>query len=131
MSYIRQAMPDQYRRVARMVGLCLFSGRNVDHWHGLSVVLTARLEPEERALLGWSVLRSLTPDQAVDVLNTILPKRAGQPIAAFESPVGEAAFWADLASQDELEAYCLICFNRMPPHRQSAFLDFATGKMAA
>ncbi|MEM8617788.1 MAG: hypothetical protein AAGF20_12755 [Pseudomonadota bacterium] len=130
MSYIRQAMPDQYRRVARMVGLCLFSGRSVDNWHGLSVVLTARLEPEERALLGWSVLRSLTPGQAVDVLNTVLPMRAGQPIAAFNDPADEAAFWTQVANPDELDAYAVAIFLAMSAVKQRAFLDFA-GRAAA
>lgn len=130
MSLIREHMPDRYRRVAKTVGLCLFSGRSFDNWHGLSVVLTARLEPAERVLLGWSVLRSMTPEQAVDVLNAALPHRAGQPIAPFEDPVDEAAFWAQMASPDELDAYAVTIFNAMSAVKQRAFLDFA-GRAAA
>lgn len=127
---IREHMPDNYRRVAKMIGLCLFNGRSFENWHGLSVVLTSRLEPEERALLGWSVLRSMTPEQAAHVLNAALPHRAGQPIAAFEDSVDEAAFWADLASQEELEAYCLASFQAMSAARQRDFLQFATRRAA-
>lgn len=127
---IRTHMPDRYRRVARTIGLCLFSGRSYENCHGLSVVLTARLEPHERAALGWAVLRSMTPEQAMDVLNTALPNRAGQPIAAFYDPVDEAANWAEMADPDELDAYAVAVFNAMPRSRKRAFLDFA-GRAAA
>ena len=54
-------MPDAYKRVARMVGYTLLLGADADNWHGLTVVLTARLTSQERAAMAWAVLRSLTP----------------------------------------------------------------------
>jgi hypothetical protein len=43
----------------------------------------------------------------------------------------QAAFWADMATPDELDAYALASFNRMAPQRQAAFLGFVQGRAAA
>jgi hypothetical protein len=46
-------MPDAYKRVARTVGYS-----DADAWHGLTVVLTARLTPQERVATGQTDLTS-------------------------------------------------------------------------
>ena len=43
----------------------------------------------------------------------------------------EAAFWAEMAEPEALEAYCLASFERMAPARQSAFLNHVMGSAAA
>ncbi|UWR39229.1 hypothetical protein [Sulfitobacter sp. W074] len=123
-------MPDAYKRVARTVGYSLLL-TDADAWHGLTVVLTARLTPQERAAMAWAVLRSLTPEQVVDVAQAVLLKGVGAPIAPLINHMDEAAFWADMAAPDEREAYCLASFKAMPYERQAAFLDFVQGRLAA
>lgn len=123
-------MPDAYKRVARTVGYSLLL-TDADAWHGLTVVLTARLTPQERAAMAWAVLRSLTPEQVVDVAQAVLLKGVGAPIAPLFNHMDEAAFWADMAASDEREAYCLASFKAMSYERQAAFLDFVQGRQAA
>lgn len=61
---LKKHMPDAYKRVARMVGYCLLLGDDADNWHGLSVVLAARLEPHQRAALAYAALKALDHDTA-------------------------------------------------------------------
>jgi hypothetical protein len=124
-------MPDAYKRVARMIGYTLLLGGDADNWHGLTVVLTARLTPKERVAMAWAVLRSLTPDQVVAVAETVLPEGSSSPIAPLFNHMDEAAFWADMAEPEALEAYCLASFNAMPAQRKSAFLEFVQGRQVA
>ena len=123
-------MPDAYKRVARTVGYSLHLA-DADAWHGLTVVLTARLTQKERAAMAWAVLRSLTPDQVVAVAETVLPEGSSTPIAPLFNHMDEAAFWADMAEPEALEAYCLASFNAMPASRKSAFLEFVQGRAVA
>jgi hypothetical protein len=124
-------MPDAYKRVSRMVGYSLVLGNDADNWHGLTVVLTARLTPQERAAMAWAVLRSLTPEQVVAVVETVLPDGSSAPIAPLFNHMDEAAFWADMAEPEALEAYCLASFNAMPAPRKAAFLEFVQGRQVA
>ena len=50
-------MPDAYKRVARTVGYSLLL-TDADVWHGLTVVLTARLTLQERVATGQTDLTS-------------------------------------------------------------------------
>ncbi|MHA3915696.1 hypothetical protein [Halovulum sp. GXIMD14793] len=128
---LKKHMPDAYKRVARMVGYCLLLGEDADNWHGLTVVLTARLTMRQRVAMAWAVLRSLTPEQVVGVAETVLPDGTSAPIAPLFNHMDEAAFWADMAEPEALEAYCLASYNAMPRPRQAAFLDFVQGRQAA
>jgi hypothetical protein len=124
-------MPDAYKRVSRMIGYTLLLGGDLNNWHNLTVVLTARLTPKERGAMAWAVLRSLTPEQVVTVAETVLPKGSSAPIAPLFNHVDEAAFWADMAEPEELEAYCLASFNAMPAPRKAAFLECVQGRQMA
>ena len=124
-------MPDAYKRVARMVGYTLSLGADADNWHGLTVVLTARLTSQERAAMAWAVLRSLTSEQIVDVAQAVLPEGSSAPIAPLFNHMDEAAFWADTAEPEALEAYCFTSFNAMPASRKVAFLEFVQGRQVA
>ena len=128
---LKKYMPDAYKRVARVVGYCLILGEGADVWHGLTVVLTARLTPQERVAMAWAVLRSLTPDQVVAVAETVLPEGSSAPIAPLFNHMDEAAFWADMAEPEALEAYCLASFKAMPRGRQAAFLEYVQARAAA
>lgn len=127
---ISQHIPDDIKRVARSVGYALLLS-DADAWHGLPVILAARLEPQQRAALAYAVLRSLSDDHAVAVCNAVLPGEAGQPIAPLFNYMDEAAHWADMAEPEALEAYCLASFNAMPRPRQAAFLEFVQGRAVA
>lgn len=127
---VSQHIPDNIKRVARCVGYAAWLDEP-DTWLGLPVVLAARLEPQQRAALAYAALRSLSDDHAAMVCDAVLPDGAGQPIAPLFNHMDEAAFWADMAAPEELEAYCLATFKAMPRVRQAAFLDFVQGRQAA
>lgn len=128
--YLKKYMPDSIKRVAKVIGYALLLDDD-NSWHGVSVVLTASCSTQQRLALSWAVLRSLTPEDIGKVVESVLPQGVGQPIAPLFNHMDEAAFWADMAEQDELAAYCLASFNAMPRDRQTAFLEFVQGRAAA
>ena len=128
---LRKYMPDAYKSVSRLVGYTLLLGADADNGHGLTRVLTERLTSQERAAMAWAVLRSLTPEQIVDVAQAVLPEGSSAPIAPLFNHMDEAAHWSDMAEPSAHEAYCLSIFNAMPAPRQAAFLGFVPGWAAA
>ena len=72
----------------------------------------ADCDPEDAALIMAAALADLA---------------AGMPIAPLIGAMDEAAFWADLATPSELDAYALACTNRMAPTRRTAFLAYVGG----
>lgn len=129
-STLKQHMPERYKRAARALGFSLLLD-TADTWHSLTVVLTARLSRVERVALAWSVLRSLTPDEIAATVESVLPDSTPAPMVPLYGYMDEAAFWADMAEPEALEAYCLASFDRMAPARQSAFLNHVMGRAAA
>lgn len=127
---VSKHIPREIKKVARCVGYAAWLD-SPDAWLGLPVILAARLEPHQRAALAHAALRSLSDEHAATVCDAVLPGDAGQPIAPLFNHMDEAAFWADMAAPEELEAYCLASFNAMPRPRQAAFLDFVQGRQAA
>ncbi len=101
-----------------------------DYWDGLAVVLAARLTFQERMSLAYAANLSLEPEDAEQAFCAAHSK-AGLPISYLFSVMDEAVFWADLATPEERDAYCLACFRRMRPERQTAFLEFVQGRKAA
>ncbi len=80
--------------------------------------------------LGYAANLSLEPKEAEQAFCAVHSK-AGLPISYLFSVMDEAAFWADMAAPEELDAYCLASFQRMRPERQKAFLEFVQGGTAA
>lgn len=117
-------------KVVRMLGYVLTHGTE-EAWRGLVTVLRARLTVEERAALAYSALRALDHNDAATTAEAALCSGAGQPQAPLFDFVDQAAFWADMADPDELEAYCLAAFKAMPRGRQAAFLDHLQKRGAA
>lgn len=130
MASISKQIPDNIKRVARSVGYALWLD-NADDWFGLSVVLRARLDARKRAALAFMALRSLDRDDATMTAEAALCAGAGQPQPPLFGFIDQAAFWADMADPEELEAYCLASFNAMPRGRQAAFLDHVQGRQVA
>lgn len=102
-----------------------------DAWWALIPDLLVKLTPYQCASLAFLALKTLDADIAAQVAEAVLQRGAGQPIAPLFNHMDEAAFWADMAEPEELEAYCLASFKAMPDYRQSAFLDFVQGRQAA
>ncbi|SFF17101.1 hypothetical protein SAMN04488523_1257 [Sulfitobacter brevis] len=125
-------MPRRIKRVSRSLGYCLLLD-DLDAWLGLTTILRARLSSTERAALAYVGLKALPPHEAQRAAEAALgaTTAAGHPIAALLNHIDEAAFWADMATPDEHEAYCLASFKAMPNERQSAFLNFVQGRQAA
>jgi hypothetical protein len=127
---ISQQIPDNIKRVSRSLGYTLWLDRFED-WDGLSLILRARLTDRQRAALAYAALLSQDNEDARLTAETALSEGAGQPMAPLFNYMDQAAFWADMATPDELDAYALASFNRMAPQRQAAFLGFVQGRAAA
>lgn len=122
-------MKREHLKVVRMVGYALTLGGS-DAFLGLTAVLVARLDPKERAALAFAALRALDPDDAMLTAEAALEAGAGAPLPPLLDVVDEAAFWADRADTEELDAYGVAIFNVMSGSKQRAFLKFA-GRGAA
>jgi len=127
---ISQHIPANIKRVSRSIGYFLWIGTPED-LHGVSLILRARLTPKQCGALAFAALQTLDQDIASDVVNAALARDVGSPIAPLFNHMDEAAFWADMAEPEELDAYCLASFNRMAPARQAAFLGYVQGRAAA
>lgn len=123
-------MKPAHLKAVRALGYTLTLGDQAAWW-GLVPVLMARLTVEERAALAFMALKSLDRDDATMTAEAALCAGAGQPQAPLFGFMDQAAFWADMADPEELEAYCLASFNAMPRGRQAAFLDHVQGRQAA
>ena len=121
---------EQIERAIRSPGYALHLD-NTDSWLGLPVVLRARLDQRQRAALAFIALKSMDRDDAMLTAETALAAGAGTPQPPLFNHMDQAAFWADLAEPEELEAYCFTSFNRMAPMRQADFLGFVHGRRAA
>lgn len=123
--------PTKFKRVSCALEYCLLLNEQ-DAWFSLPVVLKAHLSAPECATLAFMALKALETEDACRTALAALPDlTTGAPIAPLFGYMDEAAFWADMARPEELEAYCLACFNRMSAVRQHDFLNFIEGRAAA
>lgn len=123
------AISETHDRTGRCLALALTT-HGGDGWETFARLLRLRLAPDERVALALAALRACDEADAEELLDG-LTSGAGEPQAAFLSPMDQAAFWADMASPDELEAYCLASFKGMARGRQDAFIDYVQGRRAA
>ena len=107
----------------RMLGYAL-TMHDFDTWEAASAVWQARLTTEECAALAWAALRSLDRDNAVEVVETVLGG-AGEPFPPMFSPTDKAAWWAGVASPDEIDAYAVATFNALSSAKRRHFLEYA------
>lgn len=120
-----------HKAAARMLGYVLTLGDS-GGWSDFATLLAARLATEERAELAFASLRTLEAVDADEVMRAVAEDgRMGMPLPPFKGVLDEAIFWADRASSEEVEAYCLATFLRMRANRQVDFIDFVTGRRAA
>lgn len=111
-----------HAKAVRALGYVLTLGTQ-DAWWGFVSILKARLTVKERVALAFMALKALDRDDAAKTAEAALSIGAGQPQSPLFDFMDQAAFWADLADFEELEAYCLASFNAMPRDRQKAFLE--------
>ena len=120
---------ENHQRASRMLDYALTLG-NTDTWLGAISVFRARLDEGELASLAYVILKALHPDNAALATEAVLG-RPGTPDVPFISAMDQAAYWADWADPNYIEACVVTGFNRMPPDRQSAFLEHINGRVAA
>lgn len=112
--------------VVRSLSFALQVGDSYAAWSGFAFILSARLKASERAAIAWAALKSLDPDQAEAVKESVsIPStRAGTPVPPFDTPEEEASFWVQYASEDEIDAYALATVRAMSPERRNEFLQY-------
>jgi hypothetical protein len=116
--------------MARFLGFAVLA-KDPAIWVDGTRVLVKHLSPDERLSLAYCAMLALPKAGAEAVATATVPATgAGRPVAPFGSVLDEAAFWADLAEPDELDAYCLACFKAMSRDRKAAFLAYAQEKVA-
>lgn len=131
MTAMSEFIKPAHKSVARSIGYVLTTGDS-DGWNKFTAIALLRLDDAERMVMAYAALRSLHPDHVEATLGAALGgSGVGMPQAPLFNHMDEAVFWADMATPDEVGAYCLASFNRMAPQRQSAFLGFVQGRAAA
>lgn len=118
-----------HKSASKALGIALTLS-TVDGWQGFGEIIEASLTETECATLAFIALRTLS-DEALCAVARGLPKGAGSPIAPLYCHMDQAAFWADLATPSELDAYCLASFQGMAPARQQEFLSYVSERKAA
>lgn len=120
----------EHRRVTNMLGYALTLDSPIG-WKAFSKLLVVRLTERERAGLALMALASLSEATATLVASKCVNPRAGMPCPPLLGHLDQAAWWADMASPTELDAYCLASFKEMSASRQRDFLNFVAEKVAA
>lgn len=118
-SSLSRFIQDRHKRMSRMLGYTLTIGEP-EAWGGFSTVCRARLTVCERAGMAVAALRSLPNDYALDTAAAALGSK-GSPLPPFLGGMEDARWWASYATQQELKAYALACFEALPPQDQAAF----------
>lgn len=117
-----------HTRVARMLYYALTLDK-VDAWWDFAAILSAHLTAKERAAIALMSLKTLPGNDALAVSRKVFPKQ-NFPEPPLLGYFDHASYWAEFASVEELEAYCLACFNQMHASRRAAFLDFVERRVA-
>ena len=99
-------------------------------WHDTVGLIRTDLDRERRMALAIAALAACDPDDVAEIVSEIAGG-AGSPVPPLDAIMSEAIFWADLASIDELKAYAVATFVRMPPRDQATFLTLTQGRVAA
>lgn len=100
-------------------------------WALARVVMVARNLRKETAALAFMALDSLPEHEARLVASEVLPDATRPPVAPLFGYWDEAVLWAESSEPEELDAYCLACFEAMSNDRQSPFLNYIKQGLAA
>jgi hypothetical protein len=126
---------DRHQRATGMVVAALTLGDDSPElWHDAAFVLRVRLTEDERIGLAFAALRALDPEPRERVFEAAHwgeVTGAGAPLPALGTKMEDARWWAGNASRRERKAYCLACFEAMPPADQQGFLAHVQRRAAA
>lgn len=92
---------------------------------------------EYRKRAGWATalcyaISECHPHDACEIMAAALADlSAGMPNAPLFNVMDEARSWASFATRADLKAYCLACFEQMPPADQAGFLSYVQRSAAA
>lgn len=105
--------------MSRALGMCLHLA-NHDEWLKFSVLALMRLTRAERKSLAKAALLSLAATCREEVAADAM-SAAGGPLPSFLGGMGDARFWASMATNTELKAYALAAYEALPVAEQNAF----------
>ena len=77
--------------------------------------------------MAWAALKATEPEFAQMAAETALGG-CGAPLPTFHDVIGEAGFWADMATPDERAAYAVACFNRFSKRERDEFRAFVKAR---
>lgn len=118
---------DRHKRAARVLGFALVADSKTV-WKQASQVLALRLTDAELAMIAVAALGAMETENAETLMCELLsPSGAGVPVVPLFGVMEQASFWADFATRDELKAYCLASYTRLPASDQEAFLRYVRG----
>lgn len=115
-------------RAARALSYALTLA-NPRKWAATSIIWEARLDHVERYELARSVLLAMRPE-VTEVLFEDVMGGAGYPLPTFIDPLDDARWWADMANEAELEAFCFATFMALPRSVKLDFIEFAKAEVA-
>ena len=120
---------ENHKRAVTCLSSALIAG-DTDAWGTTSKAWSKFLERKEVMAIVIAALNALGLDN-VNLVLELVRRGTGQPLPPLLSYKDEAAHWADMAPTEELMAYVVTCFNRLPPTAQADFLEFAQKRIAA
>jgi hypothetical protein len=109
------------------------AGASGANWKSIQTVLRpAYLDRLDAARNLQAAIDACDPAIAAIIMNQELDAlRIGEPCLALFSAMDQATTWAEWATPAEHKAYCLACFNAMPPKSRASFLHYVQGRTAA
>lgn len=126
-------MPNQLsERLTSPLSLALTGQADVQDWLSLSDTMEQYLPPDRLACLLATC--AIAADHA-DVLRlaskVVAEARVNAPMPVLLDISEDAQWWADLATDAELRAWLLACYQSLPPREQQSFLEAASRRVAA
>lgn len=89
---------------------------------------------EYRQRIEWAMALRFAIDQcdpmdaALIMSDALDGLRCAPPIPPLLNALEEAKEWAEHAAPFEIKAYCLACYNAMPPKSQAGFIQHVKGR---
>jgi hypothetical protein len=122
----------RHQSVVAAIGGALTLAPDAAAWRAVTIVITARLTPIERACLAVTALDATGDEEFMEIVETLVPTRmAGRPMPPLAAVEDEARWWARTAGLPEVRAYLSACFARLPSKERKGFLKAASRRAAA
>lgn len=126
---VSDLIKSEHKRTAKVLGYTLTLG-DAASYGKLSVIARKHLTLAERGGLACAFLGSLPEDCPMQAAATALGC-AGAPLPPFLGGMEDARSWSSWATESELKAYALACYEALPIREQAAFFrHISTVKVA-